>query len=136
MSENRWVCVSDVGIVISTPSGGTRTLQRGDVVEGDYYRQVATKARGLILESEVPKDVLARIEKERRMRTGEGFPEEFSKTKEEHARDYDPRLDGPCKGANSDLADAVREGLGKTKAEKTLVVAGRSDKNKFKNANK
>lgn len=132
MSEIRWLCISEAGLVVPVPTGGMKTLNRGDVVEGEYYRQVAAKVRGLILEDEVPKDMRERIEKERRMRTGEGFPEEFTKSKEEHAKDYDPRLDGPCRSANSDLAEAVREGLGKTKAERGFSSAGKSDKNKNK----
>jgi len=111
--ESKWICVSAVGAVVPTEAGGTKTLQRGDMLEGEYYEQMASKVQGLIRYEDLDIDFKEQLEKERRLRSGEGFPEEFTKLKEGQPADFDPRFDKPSGDAAANLAQMVKEEAGK-----------------------
>jgi hypothetical protein len=115
--ESKWICVSQVGAVVPTEGGGSRCLKRGDVLEGEYYEQIAPRVQGLLRYEDLDKKFKAQLEKERKLRSGESVPEEFRKAAEGD-QDHDPRFDGPNLDAAEDLARLVQEEKGKQQAEK------------------
>jgi hypothetical protein len=115
-----WVCVSDVGAVIPKKDGGSRVLKRGDILEGEYYEQVAPKVQGLVRKEDLDEKFLARLDKERRMRSGEAFPAEFKKAMAGVAEDFDPRFDKSPADAAATLGQVIQEESGGVHRSKGL----------------
>lgn len=115
--ESKWVCVSAVGAVVPKEDGGSICLKRGDTIEGEYYEQVVPKVQGLVREGTLDKRFRAQLEKERRRRSGEQFPEDWADAKKGIPDDFDPRFDKPGDPAEN-LGNAIREETGKDRIEK------------------
>jgi len=108
----KWVCVSKVGAVVPTEAGGSRSLKRGDILEGEYYEQMADKIQGLIRYADLDVDFKAQLEKEQKIKSGESFPSEFQKARKGEAPDFDPRFDPSPVDAAGTLAQVVKETSG------------------------
>jgi len=105
--------VSMAGIIVPTPSGGSKVMKRGEKVEGEYYEQVAARITGLVRESDMPKDLIARLEKERKQRTGESFPADLKKMRDGEDPEFDPKFDKPSGCAAENLSKVVSEERGR-----------------------
>lgn len=123
--EMKWVCVSNVGLVVPTPEGGSRTLKRGDWVEGDFYEEVAARLQSLVNISEMDKDLQDRLEMERERRSGKTFPEEFQRAAAGEDPEYDPRFDKPPSDAAGNLGQIVQEATGTAKRSKIAVASSK-----------
>ena len=121
--EMKWFCVSNVGVVVPTPEGGSRTLKRGDWVEGEFYAPIAERVQSLVNAADMDKPLLDRLDLERRRRSGEAFPEEFRKAASGMDPEYDPRFDAPPTDAAGNLRQIAQEAGGEAKRSK-ISVAG------------
>jgi hypothetical protein len=117
--DHDYICVSAAGVVVPTKEGGTKAMKRGDSVEGEYYDQVAERLNGLVLKSSLDRKFLDKLERERKIRTGEAFPQDFKRAAEGvNPDDYDPRLDGGGVDASENLSRVVQESRGAARRRK------------------
>ena len=119
--KSEWICVSDVGAVVPTESGGSKSLKRGDSLDGEYYEQIAPHVQGLIRAEDLDEGFKAQLEKERRFRTGESVPEEYAKAKMGQVDDFDPRFDKPLGEAAENLGQVIQEQTGQAHRDRARL---------------
>lgn len=126
--EQKWFCVSNVGVVVPTPEGGSRVLKRGDWVEGEYYEEVAARVQSLVRVSDLDEAFLKQMELERRRRTGEAFPEEYAQAMEGEVP-FDPRFDKSPADAAGNLRQIMQEAGGEVKRNKGTSASSKPPPN-------